>query len=215
MGKINQGILGGVSGKVGSVVGASWKGIPTVRVHQPIVSNPQTADQTAQRDGFKFVTKIASSILSSIIKNFWDRFAVKMSGYNSFIQAQKAVGGGFVSTMSAIIFSSGKMGSTDLTSAESAGSSVTLTWPTSLTDRYALATDILGVVLYDETNKVAFGYSNTSKVRSAGTVTITAADLGINTEDFALTDMKALIFFRRADGSVVSNQSAAKAIEAE
>lgn len=213
MGKINQGILGGVSGKVGSVVGASWKGIPTVRVHQPIVSNPQTADQTAQRDGFKFVTGVASSILSSIIKNFWDRFAVKMSGYNSFIQAQKASGGGFVSTMASLIFCSGKMGSTDLSTAESSGSSVTLTWPTALTDRYALASDVLGVVLYDEANKVAFGYSNTSKVRSAGTVTISAADLGIDTANYAMTDMKAIIFFRRADGSVVSNQSAAKAID--
>jgi hypothetical protein len=27
MGKINQGILGGFSGKVGNVVGGSWKGI--------------------------------------------------------------------------------------------------------------------------------------------------------------------------------------------
>ena len=31
MGKINQGILGGVSGTVGSVVGASWKGISYLR----------------------------------------------------------------------------------------------------------------------------------------------------------------------------------------
>lgn len=214
MGKINQGILGGVSGKVGSVVGASWKGIPTVRVHQPIVSNPKTADQTIQRDGFKFITGVASSILSNVIKNFWDRFAVKMSGYNAFIQAQKANGGGFVTTMAALIFSTGKMAATDITTATSDGGNVVLTWPTTLTDRYALATDIAGIVLYDPILKVAFGYSNNAKVRSQGTVTLLAADFGINTDDIGITDLKALLFFRRADGSVVSNQSAAKVIAA-
>ena len=32
MGKISQGILGGVSGTVGNVVGGSWKGISYLRV---------------------------------------------------------------------------------------------------------------------------------------------------------------------------------------
>jgi hypothetical protein len=40
MGKINQGILGGFSGKVGNVVGGSWKGIEYMRVIPASIANP-------------------------------------------------------------------------------------------------------------------------------------------------------------------------------
>ena len=32
MGKIAQGILGGLSGKVGNIIGGSWKGIDYIRI---------------------------------------------------------------------------------------------------------------------------------------------------------------------------------------
>jgi len=40
MGKINQGILGGFSGKVGNVIGGNWKGIDYMRVKPASVANP-------------------------------------------------------------------------------------------------------------------------------------------------------------------------------
>ncbi len=49
MGKIKQGILGGFSGKVGTVVGSSWKGVAYMRGKAEHVNNPQTAGQLAQR----------------------------------------------------------------------------------------------------------------------------------------------------------------------
>lgn len=75
MGKFNIGILGGVSGKVGPVVGADWNGIPTVRAYQPDVRNPQTAEQTAQRQKFTVVIAFIRVILSILrigFKNFTD-----------------------------------------------------------------------------------------------------------------------------------------------
>lgn len=48
MGIINQGILGGVRGKVGNVVGGGWKGIDWLRV-RVIPTNPQTAAQVLVR----------------------------------------------------------------------------------------------------------------------------------------------------------------------
>jgi hypothetical protein len=42
MGTIKQGILGGFSGKVGTVVGASWKGIAYMRSLPQKVKNPRT-----------------------------------------------------------------------------------------------------------------------------------------------------------------------------
>ena len=52
MGTIKQGILGGFSGKVGTVVGSSWKGISYMRGQAQSVKNPRTAKQMAQRDKF-------------------------------------------------------------------------------------------------------------------------------------------------------------------
>jgi hypothetical protein len=54
MGKLWNGILGKVSGKVGNVVTAKWKDKNTVRAYAK-PSNPRTALQTAQRDKFKFL----------------------------------------------------------------------------------------------------------------------------------------------------------------
>jgi hypothetical protein len=44
MGKISQGILGGISGKVGNVIGGSWKGIDYIRVKPSSVANPRTEE---------------------------------------------------------------------------------------------------------------------------------------------------------------------------
>lgn len=52
MGKIGQGILGGLSGKVGNVVGASWKGINYIRIKPVSVANPRTLGQVNQRTKF-------------------------------------------------------------------------------------------------------------------------------------------------------------------
>ena len=41
MGKISQGILGGFSGKVGTVIGGNWKGIDYMRSKASKVTNPK------------------------------------------------------------------------------------------------------------------------------------------------------------------------------
>ena len=45
MGKINQGILGGFSGKVGTAVGSTWKSINYMRALAISVHNPNTVKQ--------------------------------------------------------------------------------------------------------------------------------------------------------------------------
>ena len=45
MGKIKSGILGGFNGKVGSVIGASWKGISYMRGIAQSIKNPKTDAQ--------------------------------------------------------------------------------------------------------------------------------------------------------------------------
>ena len=52
MGTIKQGILGGFSGKVGTVIGGSWKGISYMRSQAQSVKNPRTDGQLSQRSKF-------------------------------------------------------------------------------------------------------------------------------------------------------------------
>ena len=56
MGTIKQGILGGFSGKVGTVVGSTWKSIHYMRALAVSISNPRTEKQQNQRS--KFATTI-------------------------------------------------------------------------------------------------------------------------------------------------------------
>ena len=55
MGTIKKGILGGVSGKVGTIVGVHWKSSYYIRAHAAKVSNPRTPKQQEQRGKFATV----------------------------------------------------------------------------------------------------------------------------------------------------------------
>lgn len=52
MGKIKQGILGGVSGRVGNVVGGSWNGVSYLRSLPAVVRQTNSVAQTMQRERF-------------------------------------------------------------------------------------------------------------------------------------------------------------------
>ena len=63
--KLN-GILGTGSGKLGTSVFTTVKGVQIVRQHQPVVTNPSTNLQVAQRSRFKLVSQIAASMADVI-----------------------------------------------------------------------------------------------------------------------------------------------------
>ena len=82
MGKIAQGILGGVSGAIGNVIGASWKGIDYIRIKPASVSDPQTDSQLDQRSKFAVTMHFLQPLLEFLRTGF-KQFAVKMSGINA------------------------------------------------------------------------------------------------------------------------------------
>jgi len=86
MAKIRSGILGPVSGSIGGIVGAKWKGIPTIRSKPLSVANPNTSAQQTQRGKFSQVVAVARLLLSDLIQTYWDPFAREMSGYNAFVR---------------------------------------------------------------------------------------------------------------------------------
>lgn len=82
MGIIKRGILGGVSGKVGTVVGSSWKGISYLRALPTSVANPRTAAQVKNRTILSLIVKILRTC-TSIVRIGFSAFAVKMSAFNA------------------------------------------------------------------------------------------------------------------------------------
>ena len=84
MGTIKQGILGGFNGKVGTVVGSSWKGISYMRGKAQHVKNPRTAGQTYHRDAIKAVTMALRPITSTLRLTFAE-YAKKMSAFNKAV----------------------------------------------------------------------------------------------------------------------------------
>lgn len=207
MGIIKQGILGALSKKVGNVVGASWKGIPVLRIYQPIVANPKTAAQITARSEFKDVVFVAQEVLATIIKPLWDRFAVHMSGYNAFVQAQKLVGGGMQADAKDMIFAKGVMEKTDITNVVlDQDGNATFTMPSGASGRYQLSTDVLYLVFVGMTQGkelLARGFM-TPATRANTTFTL-SSDLWTEIGITGSVGIRAI--YKRADGTVVSNQS--------
>ncbi len=70
MATINKGILGGFSGKVGTVVGAKWRGKDVMRSLPTASGKTPTALQLAQRERFSLVIQFLTPIKSIVGKYF-------------------------------------------------------------------------------------------------------------------------------------------------
>ena len=202
MGKIKQGILGGFSGKVAGIIGSSWKGIATIRSMPMSVANPRTTAQVNQRTKFKAITILASSILGSTIKPLWDRFAVKMSGYNSFVKANanyfNADGSRNFGTL---VLANGKMDAPIFLQGleVDAVGAATVVFSGAVSDAYGQAGDIVFIEIeiaeHDDIMIV-----NSSAVRGDETITFNFDAEGLASGDTAHVS----IAFMRADGTITS-----------
>ncbi len=200
MAVINQGILGGFSGKVANVVGTSWKGIAVMKALPLSVANPRTAAQVAQRTKMAGCVAMLQPILSQVIKPLNDRFAGKMSGFNYALQASISAfdnsgalqhPGNFKISRAA-----NKAQLIDAIAAEAKVTKVKCTWTSDAGKGYALASDKCYLVGYCE-DTGTFAVS-TSAVRSAGQAYLEFPD-GAFEADAVVNIWMA---FLRADGTV-------------
>jgi Family of unknown function (DUF6266) len=84
MGTINKGILGGFSGKVGNVVGGTWKGIDYMRSKTSRRNFKPTQPQLEQQLKFALVVRFVQTFTSLAEISFGD-FAVRKTGFNSAV----------------------------------------------------------------------------------------------------------------------------------
>jgi len=94
MGVIKKGILGSFSGKVGNVVGGTWRGIAYMRSLPAKVKNPRTVGQRSQRSKFTLALSVLKP-LTAILRVGWKLYAQGKSPFNaasSYIHANAITG---------------------------------------------------------------------------------------------------------------------------
>ncbi len=83
MGTLKKGSLGGFSGKVGNVVGASWKGIEYIRSLPSKVNDPKTKRQVKQRSGFSVTMDFQRTITPFLRIGFQSHTEGRMTAFNA------------------------------------------------------------------------------------------------------------------------------------
>ena len=204
MGVIRRGILGGFSKKVGNIVGSSWKGLAVIKSLPLSVANPRTAGQVIQRNKFRGITLLGSSLLASIVKPLWDRFASNMSGFNAFVSANlDAFNNNGLFVPAALVTSKGRMLAPQSLTCSGTGNTRSIIVGHPANDRFALPTDRLAVVIIDSANARVRSSSVTTTTRSTNTSCQVTATL----DSAAAFDGTAQYYvsYVRADGTEVSN----------
>lgn len=169
MAKIPSGILGAISGKVGAIVGASWKGIAYIREYV-IPANPNTVAQKAERDLFRDIVSLAKAALGPVLQVFRDPFLRQQSAWADFIgKARKTylVEG----TYDNVLLSEGTREGSAIIAAIYAGSNVTMTWSEAILGNGEL-TDIAAVFIYDHVNKVGFFDGSNTRDDEGGVIAV-------------------------------------------
>ncbi len=203
MGKIGQGILGGLSGKVGNIIGGSWKGIDYIRIKPTSVANPRTEGQVNQRNKFTATLEFLQPN-NEFIKIGYKAYANKMSEFNaamSYILGNAIVGlaPNFSVDYSNALLSKGKLSralnpSVDLTTP----SQVSFSWDDNSAEGNANVTDKSMVLVYNPSKKESI-YILDGADRTVGTqvVSLPSTYTGDAVELF--------MAFVSDDGYVVSN----------
>lgn len=203
MGKISQGVLGGFSGKIGNVIGGSWKGIDYMRIKPASVANPRTEGQVDQRTKFTAALQFLQP-LKDYVKVGYKAYANKMTEFNSAMShilgnAVTGISPDFVIDYSSALLSRGSLpGALNPAASSLIAGSVVVTWADNTLNGTAAATDKSLIALYNA-EKVEAIYTMEGAVRSAGTQALTVPD------NYSGDDLHAFISFQSADGSSISN----------
>ncbi len=211
MGKLQGGILGIMTGKVGGVVGSTWKDKNTLRSYRSSIAVNNTAKAVASKNVFAECVEKAIQINGVIGRDLWQRFEKSQSGYNALVAQFRSAydsNNSFVHTQ--LILSKGKIEETPIVSATiNAGTkAITVTWNTATTG-YQLSSDIPYVVLMSVDFKVlkAFNGDDLLTKRSDGEIVIP------NFQQAGTYVKHVYLMFRRNDGTMSSNSVYAISVE--
>lgn len=175
MGKINQGILGGFSGKVGTVVGGSWKGITYMRAKAVSIANPRTEAQQSQRAKFALVLRFLQPC-TDFLRTGYKNYAVKQTAFNAAMSytLSNAITGAYPAfgiDPSKVMLSRGALTTPANALAGITGGSVKISWDDNSASGSAKPTDkALPVVINPDNGEAVWKTAGAD--RSSGTETL-------------------------------------------
>lgn len=202
MGKLQGGILGIMTGKVGGVVGSTWKDKNTLRSYRSSIAVNNTAKAVASKNVFAECVAKAIQINGVIGRDLWQRFEKSQSGYNALVaQFRSAYNNSNIFVPADVILSKGKIEETAILSASinPSNKDITITWNTETTG-YQLPSDVPYVVIMSIDYQVLKAYNGDDLLtrRSDGSIVIPNFSQGGTYNKFVY------LMFRRNDGTMTS-----------
>ena len=203
MGVIKQGILGGVSGGVGTVIGGSWKGINYLRARPSSVANPNSEKQQNQRS--KFATALGFlRPLTGLLAVSFRNYAVGMTGFNVAMSynVKNAITGTYpdfaIDYPSALVSKGNLAGAFNPTINVIGGNTIAYGWTNNSDVENASADDLaLLVVYFEENGKATYQFTAIKRSGIAANLVIPASYAGLAAQCW--------IAFQSPDGKEISN----------
>jgi len=190
MGTIKKGILGGFSGKVGTVVGASWKGIAYMRSLPQKVRNPRTEPQMMQRTKFA-VTLNFLKPLNGLLRTGWKLYAHRQSPINAAMSftIANAITGTYpnyaIDPSKVYISRGGLTPALNASAAPSAGGSIIFDWDDNSGSSTAKQTDkALLAVVNPVKSEAVFDIGGVTRSETTSSVNLPADWVGATVEAY-------------------------------
>lgn len=201
MARINQGILGPFSGKVGEVIGSSWKGIPYIKSRTMSFHDPKTPAQLAHRMRLQVAHGFVRSI-KGFIEIGYRELSENQTPYNKAVSyiLKNAVVGEYPAIgiePSKVMVSQGKLAGAEncLFSMEEDGK-LKFSWDENVSEEDAQADDCALLLVYNFTKQQTISVQSCRSERK-GTVEIP--------DSWKNDKMAGYIFFASIESDAVSN----------
>ncbi|NMH26568.1 DUF6266 family protein [Flavobacterium silvaticum] len=175
MGTFEKGILGPFSGKVGTVVGANWRGLNVMRSLPRKSSQEATLAQKIVREKFSLVVRFLKP-LRPIVSAYYGHEAGELSRYNlaTAYHINEAIVGTYPDLTldyNLVIISSGELLNVENPAmATQPNAELAFTWTDNSGQTQANASDGFVVVVYNQTIRKS-EYRDLAALRSAGSFT--------------------------------------------
>ena len=204
MATISQGILGGFSGKVGTVIGGFWKGIAYMRSIPASVTQPNTPAQLEHRAKFKAAVNFLQP-LTDFLRIGFKSYAVKMSAFNAAMAytMNNAITGIYplieIDYSKVLVCRGTLTGALNPEATSAVPGEIEFTWDNNtLLGTNSQAGDKAVLVVYNPTRQVAVSVIG-GNTRASGSQTIVLPAVFVGDE------VQCYISFQNAGQSVVSN----------
>lgn len=160
MAKIEQGILGGFSGTVGTVVGSTWRGKSIMRAKPRKSRKKATQGQIDQRKKFKLVANFLAP-LNALTGQFFGQYQGVKSRTNlamsyHLLEAIKEDKGQFKLDYSKVLITKGVLPAVLIKTAELKEGTLNLSWDAKTGASLEKDSDKLTLVIYSESQKLFF-----------------------------------------------------------